>query len=609
MSEKQLNVGEKLSMPLSVSARTVFIAGTKGSGKTYSAGVMAEEMLSAGMHLVILDPLGVWWGLRHDASGGDGGFPIVILGGEHADAPLLPSSGEAVAEYIVRSGQSVILDLSGFAANAEQDRFVTDLLHKLFRLKAAEKSSLHLIIDEADMFVPQQAISKTEIPLLGAAKTIVTKGRSRGLSMTMITQRPQSIAKAAIEEADVLLCHRMQGVRAVKAMREWTDLYATAEQARVFFDSLPLLDDGQCWVWSPQFLKTFERVRFRAKKTFDSSRTPDPGQRIRKAGHAAKVDLDKLTAEIKATAEQAKANDPRELRRQIAELHRQIKTLETAPPKAAAEKPARKIEIPVLKDSQIAAIDKLAERLDESLASAARLLEGINQRAKLAREIADKIGESANAIGNAVKLAKAPAAQVSRPAASPSPLARPHVPARPAITASPGVVFSAAGTGLRDVRINGDHVVLPPGERAILTACAQHPGGVTREQLTILSGYKKSSRDKFLQRLRQRGYVNGDGSEIIATDLGVAALGEDFEALPTGDALRAYWLRRLPEGERRTFESVAAAFPDALEREALSEQTGFKKSSRDKHLQRLAARKLIEPAGAGFVRASAMLFG
>jgi DNA helicase HerA-like ATPase len=145
------------SRPPRIAARTNFIAGTKGSGKTYTAGVMVGGDARPACTVVILDPLGVWWGLRHDAGGGPGGYPIVILGGEHGDRPLLPTAGEIVAEYIVRSGQSVILDMSGFASNAEQDRFVTDLLHKLFRLKAAEKSALHLMIDEADMFVPRAA--------------------------------------------------------------------------------------------------------------------------------------------------------------------------------------------------------------------------------------------------------------------------------------------------------------------------------------------------------------------------------------------------------------------------------------------------------------------
>ena len=46
---------------------------------------------------------------------------------------------------------------------------------------------------------------------------LVSKGRSRGLSMTMVTQRPQSIKKAVIEESDVIVCHRIMGPRAAAA--------------------------------------------------------------------------------------------------------------------------------------------------------------------------------------------------------------------------------------------------------------------------------------------------------------------------------------------------------------------------------------------------------
>jgi hypothetical protein len=546
----------------------VFIAGTKGSGKTHNAGVMAEEMLAAGIHVVILDPLGAWYGLRHDAAGGAGGFPILILGGEHGDIPLLPTGGEAVAEFVVRSGQSVILDMSGFGANAEQDRFVTDLLAKLFRLKAAEKSAMHLIIDEADMFVPQQAISKSEIPLLGATKTIVTKGRSRGLSMTMITQRPQSIAKAAIEEADVVLCHRMQGVNAVKAMKAWTDLYADAEQARVFYESLPQLADGECWVWSPNFLKLFQRVQFRRKHTFDSSRTPDPGETARKPKTAAKVDLAKLTAEMKATAEAAKANDPRHLQAELAKARAELAKRPTV---ASEPRTVEKIvEVPVLKNGQLDRTEKFTARLEEA---AAKLLA---EASELRRLIA--------------------------PAAAPRPVpaaarVAPAAPARPVVPRPRPAPASGAGDG-----------ALPKGERVILTAVAQYPDGADREQLSVLTGYKRSSRDTYLQRLRERGYVDHQGDRLVPTDAGMTALGADFEPLPTGDALREHWLGRLPEGERRILEVLIGHYPDAVLRDALDEPTGYKRSSRDTYLQRLSARKLVEPVGRGEVRASDNLF-
>jgi hypothetical protein len=157
---------------------------------------------------------------------------------------------------------------------------------------------------------------------------------------------------------------------------------------------------------------------------------------------------------------------------------------------------------------------------------------------------------------------------------------------------------------------NGDDAAgpLPRGERAVLIAAAQYPDGVDREQLTVLTGYKRSSRDTYLQRLRERGFIDQIGDKLVALDSGMAALGDSFEPLPTGEALRDYWMARLPEGERRILEVLIQAYPAAVPRDSLDEPTGYKRSSRDTYIQRLSARKLVTQAGRGEVRASDMLF-
>lgn len=144
---------------------------------------------------------------------------------------------------------------------------------------------------------------------------------------------------------------------------------------------------------------------------------------------------------------------------------------------------------------------------------------------------------------------------------------------------------------------------------AVLTAIAQHGAeGVTREQLTVLTGYKRSSRDTYLQRLRAAGLVDAGGVELVAAAAGVQALGPDFTPLPTGKALREHWLARLPEGERRCLEILLARYPANVERDEVSEDTGYKRSSRDTYLQRLGARRLIVTGRGGVVRASDALF-
>jgi hypothetical protein len=82
----------------------------------------------------------------------------------------------------------------------------------------------------------------------------------------------------------------------------------------------------------------------------------------------------------------------------------------------------------------------------------------------------------------------------------------------------------------------------------------------------VLTGYKRSSRDTYLQRLRERGLIEPGGAEFVATDAGVAALGADFAPLPTGAELREHWLARLPEGERRVLDYLVGAHPDPVQR-------------------------------------------
>jgi hypothetical protein len=165
-------------------------------------------------------------------------------------------------------------------------------------------------------------------------------------------------------------------------------------------------------------------------------------------------------------------------------------------------------------------------------------------------------------------------------------------PARPA----PAVASAGGSTGL------------PTGERATLIACAQHQlNGCTREQLSILTGYNRSTRDAYIQRMREKALVQVDGTQIVATPAGIAALGDGFEPLPTGSALRAHWLERLPRGEAAILRLLCDAYPEHLQRDALSDLTGFARSSRDAYLQRLKARQLVK-VDRGTAAATSTLF-
>ena len=55
--------------PLSALDDRLAIVGTSGSGKTYAVKGLAKRLMPGGGRVCIVDPLGMWWGLRSSADG------------------------------------------------------------------------------------------------------------------------------------------------------------------------------------------------------------------------------------------------------------------------------------------------------------------------------------------------------------------------------------------------------------------------------------------------------------------------------------------------------------------------------------------------------------
>jgi DNA helicase HerA-like ATPase len=194
---KKLKISPTFSLPIGFVTWTQAILAKKGSGKSYTASVEAEELLDAGQQIVVVDPVGAWHGLRSSADGKSAGYPIAVLGGEHGDVPLEPTAGEVIADAIATEHFSAIVDLSAFR-KGEALRFMAAFLETLYR---RNRDVLHLFIDEADTVAPQRPFGE-EARTLGAAEDIVRRGRQRGIGCTLITQCPQVLSKNVLGQVD-----------------------------------------------------------------------------------------------------------------------------------------------------------------------------------------------------------------------------------------------------------------------------------------------------------------------------------------------------------------------------------------------------------------------
>jgi hypothetical protein len=560
----KLRISDDLSLPVEAVTQTFADLAKRGAGKTYLASVLAEEMLAAGHSIVALDPTGGWWGLRS-------GFPIAVLGGEHADVPLQETAGEVIAQAIVENRFSAVIDLSLFR-KGQMIRFMVSFLETLYRLN---REPLHLFVDEADAFAPQGRTygGGEENRMLGAMEDLVRRGRKRGIGCTLITQRPAVLNKNVLTQCESVFALRMVHPRDIGALKEWINVHADPDEAKEVIDSLPSLPVGEAWFWSPGWMGTLKRIKVRKRETFDSSATPKPGESVKAPKSLAKIDMAALGQQIQATVQKAKENDPAELRRQLAEARGLIAKLKDWDQQRSAVTIER-VEVPVLKNGQLDKAHKLVDRL-----------------AALAEQTTAAASQLASAIN--VKLASAPALPKAQ-AAIPKPA--PVIPKRPDFI--PDRPVSSTGEAPQG------------GLRRMLIALAQRPQGLSAQQLGVRAGMSSSSGTfgTYLGKGRANGWIEGDRSRLTITGAGQAALGH-YEPLPTGPELLAYWLGELGGGAARMLQVLADAYPNALTAEDLGERAGMSAGSGTfgTYLGKLRTLELVTGSRAA-LRASEELF-
>lgn len=298
-------------IPLPVLERMLGIVGMTGSGKTYTAKGGVEQLLAAGRRVVIIDPLGVWWGLRLLPDGKTpSGFTIAIFGGDHSDFPIEPEQGRGVARIVDEARTSAIIDVSGFSKE-EQTEFLEGFLDELYELNKVHRSVVYLIIDEADEFAPQNA-TKDEKPLFRVIDRTVRRGRILGFRVMMITQRPAALHKNVLTQCQSLIAMALNAEQDRKAIEGWVKGQPDAAASREVVRTLGQLQTGEGWLYAPR-LHIIDRGRFPTLSTFDSSSTPEHGDDLVDVA-VAKLDMGALADAMAKLGKGGEVEDDRDQR-------------------------------------------------------------------------------------------------------------------------------------------------------------------------------------------------------------------------------------------------------------------------------------------------------
>lgn len=543
-------------IPAKALDRHIGILGMTGSGKTSAAKVaIVEPALAAGERVLIIDPTAAWWGLRIGAARPHRGFPIYIFGGEHGDYPLRAADAVPLAEAFATSSDSAIFDTSQMTVS-ERTAFFTEFAEAIRR---KNRGPLKLIIDEAHLFMPQQgAKAGGAVPaMLHAGNNLVSLGRSRGLRITLISQRPAKLHKDSLTQVQSLVAMRLMAPQDRKAISEWIADQADPSREKEIIASLPALKPGTGWVWSPMD-EHLALKQFPMPSTFDSSRAPTADD---EAGPTlTPINLDALKGRLGKLEAERKANDPAALRRRIAELEAQATA---APSREAIEE---------------------AERNGFDLGFETGVTYAAAAWSPILRTIKAAVPDTL----------PVPERPKDRPRSTRTPEHRPiHMP-EPAAQA-----YATRKGYIEKKAYNGD---LGPERRPLAVLAAVYPAGMTEAQWATAAGMKRTGGtwNTYKSRLRTAGMIDiWANGQITATPVAMETLGDRIEPMPApGPALVDFWAQKVG-GAGPMLRKLADFYPNEVSRQRLAEHMNMTPTGGtfNTYLSRLRSPGLIEERG------------
>jgi hypothetical protein len=484
-------------LPAAALDERLAIVGTSGSGKTYAAKGLLEHLLETSARICVVDPLGVWWGLRAGADGVTPGYPVVVFGGRHADVTLKEGMGAALGRLVGTYPLACVVDLSELGSAAARRRFMAAFAEALYE---TNRQPLHLVLDEADLWAPQRPLPEANV-LLGRIEEIVRRGRVRGFIPWLITQRPATIHKDVLSQADILIAMKLISSQDRDAVGNWIEGQADRAEGRRILADLAKLLRGEGYLWAPSD-DVLARVAFPQIRTYDSSRTPKRGDRIATPRTLAEVDLSAITAALAEAS--APGPDPNVAaggsRRKLTDLEHQL---------------TERDRLLTAAQARIAALESEAAAL----------------RARLSR-----------------------IASLAAEPALPSNAVRPFLPSPPA----PEDLPSEAERASAEADGNG---ALHPAARKLLAALAQHaPARFTWGQAATLAGLKPSGGhyNAGRKQLRDMGLVDEAADLVAVSPAGMDLAGEVPQAPSTTEERLALWCSRLPSPAPEMLRTLAA---------------------------------------------------
>ena len=170
----------------SLSTGRTCVIGSSGSGKSYTVGVICEELCKAKVPFVVIDVEGEYSGIKEN-------FEAVWVGDEDAcDLKWGNKVDLKQLAAIAPDTPPIIFDISEASRPKEK---VNEFLVYLYREISKRRTPYLIILEEADRFSPQSGGER--LPIIDE---IARRGRKRGLGLMLCTQRPSLVDKNILSQ-------------------------------------------------------------------------------------------------------------------------------------------------------------------------------------------------------------------------------------------------------------------------------------------------------------------------------------------------------------------------------------------------------------------------
>jgi len=216
--------------------RGLAVLGMRGGGKSWTTGVIAEELALQKFPFLIVDLMGEYKTLRER-------FPVLIIALGNPDYADIKNVGveqaKLLAEKVVHLGISAVLDLK-FGTMLERYSFLAAFLEGFYHIEEKLKKPYVLIMDEAHRITPEKGVIKLKEVTRVQQKVeywvyeIGATGRHYGIGFIAVARRPAEISKMTLSQCELKIVHKVVDPIDLDRLREYGLSNDLIEKVRLF---------------------------------------------------------------------------------------------------------------------------------------------------------------------------------------------------------------------------------------------------------------------------------------------------------------------------------------------------------------------------------------